>query len=79
MDCTQCIKSQELKELDKRVQKLESDTRLQNYQYEQIMGTLAEVKKDVLEIKNIPNKRWDVIITGIISAVVGCIMALVLK
>lgn len=79
MDCTQCVKSQELKELDKRVQKLESDTRLQNYQYEQIMGTLAEVKKDVLEIKNIPNKRWDVIITGIISAVVGCIMALVLK
>lgn len=79
MDCTQCVKSQELKELDKRVQKLESDTRLQNYQYEQIMGTLAEVKKDVLEIKNIPNKRWDVIITGIISAIVGCVMALVLK
>lgn len=79
MDCTQCIKSQELKELDKRVQKLESDTRLQNYQYEQIMGTLAEVKKDVLEIKNIPNKRWDVVITGIISAIVGCVMALVLK
>lgn len=79
MDCTQCVKSQELKELDKRVQKLESDTRLQNYQYEQIMGTLAEVKKDVLEIKNIPNKRWDVVITGIISAIVGCVMALVLK
>lgn len=79
MDCTKCIKEQEFRELERRVQKVESDNRLQTYQYEQIMKTLEEVKVDVTEMKNIPNKRWDVVITGIISAVVGCIMALVLK
>lgn len=79
MDCVKCIKEQEFRELERRVQKVESDNRLQTYQYEQIMKTLEEVKCDVTEMKNIPNKRWDVIITGVISAVVGCIMALVLK
>lgn len=79
MDCTKCIKEQEFKELERRVQKVESDNRLQTYQYEQIMKTLEEVKVDVTEMKNIPNKRWDVVITGIISAIVGCVMALVLK
>lgn len=68
-----------IQRLRKRVQKVESDNRLQTYQYEQIMKTLEEVKCDVTEMKNIPNKRWDVIITGIISAVVGCVMALILK
>ena len=79
MDCVKCIKEQEFKELERRVQKVESDNRLQTYQYEQIMKTLEEVKADVTEMKNIPNKRWDVVITGIISAIVGCVMALVLK
>lgn len=79
MDCTKCIKEQEFRELERRVQKVESDNRLQTYQYEQIMKTLEEVKVDVTEMKNIPNKRWDVVITGIISAIVGCVMALVLK
>lgn len=70
--CNNCESLKELKEvvenINKRVVDLESDKKLQTFQYEQILKTLEELKTDINELKDKPNKRWDLIITGLISA-----------
>ena len=65
--------------IDKRVIDLESDKKLQTFQYEQILKTLEELKSDISELKDKPSKRWDLIITGLISAAVAYFASLFLK
>lgn len=65
--------------LDKRIIDLETDKKLQTFQYEQILKTLEELKSDISELKDKPSKRWDLIITGLISAAVAYFASLFLK
>lgn len=63
------------KELEKRVSKIEGDKQLQEFQYKTIMETLQELKTDVKELKETPSRRWDLIITGSITAIIGALVA----
>lgn len=63
------------KELEKRVIKIEGDKQLQEFQYKTIMETLQELKIDVKELKETPSRRWDLIITGSITAIIGALVA----
>ncbi len=82
-NCSNCEALKELKitieNLSQRVIDLESDKKLQTFQYEQILKTLEELKTDINELKDKPNKRWDLIVTGLISAAVAYFASLFVK
>ena len=60
-----------------RLSKLEGDRQLQAFQYDTIIKSIQEIKDDIRELKATPAKRWDVIITGAITAVVGGLIAFI--
>ena len=68
-----------IKELEKRVTELESNSKVQNFQFRIIMDSLQELKNDLKEIKSKPSKRWDLIITTAITGIVGWLIGSVLK
>lgn len=70
---------QELKNHEKRLSDIEGDRKLQLYQYESIMQCMSEMKLDIKEIKERPIKKWDLIITGIISACIGYFVKTIFK
>ena len=69
---------EEHKQLENRITELEKDKRLSEYQYKQIMETLKEVQADVRDLKTVPGKRWDLIITSGITALIGGLIAFIL-
>lgn len=68
-----------IKELEKRVTELESNSKVQSFQFRIIMDSLQELKTDLKEIKSKPSKRWDLIITTAITGIVGWLIGSVLK
>lgn len=67
-----------------RLEALENERGRTDEQYKNIMSDIADLKgqyKEILarldELKQQPAKRWDTVITGCISAIVGGVMALV--
>ena len=62
---------QDLKAHEKRLADIESDKKLQLYQYESIMKCMSEMKADIKEIKERPIEKWDLIIASLLSACVG--------
>ena len=68
-----------IKELEKRVTELESNSKVQSFQFRIIMDSLQELKNDLKEIKSKPSKRWDLIITTAITGIVGWLIGSVLK
>lgn len=86
MNCQECNHSriieelrEQVKEQENRIRKIEEDRKLQNYQYEQIMESLKELKVEVGEIKDKPKQYWGTIITSVITAVVAFLMATILR
>ena len=71
--------SRSIKELEKRVSELESNSKVQNFQFRIIMDSLQELKNDLKDIKAKPSKRWDLIITTAITGIVGWLIGSVLK
>ena len=71
--------STSIKELEKRVSELESNSKVQSFQFRIIMDSLQELKNDLKEIKSKPSKRWDLIITTAITGIVGWLIGSVLK
>ena len=69
---------EEHKQLENRITELEKDKRLSEFQYKQIMETLKEVQADVRDLKTVPGKRWDLIITSGITALIGGLIAFIL-
>ena len=68
--------------LDERVKDMEMSKQKTEYQYEQIMDTLKKLNeqtipnltKQIQELKNKPAERYNLIVTSIISAIVGGIV-----
>lgn len=86
MNCQECNSSKVIEELkerikdqEQRLRKIEEDRKLQNYQYEQIMQTLKDLKLDVNEIKDKPNKYIGSIITSLITGVIAFLVATILN
>lgn len=65
--------------IDERLRVIEQDKTLNDYQFKQIMDILESLQKDINELKEKPAKRWDLIITGIITAIISFIMAIILN
>lgn len=72
---------------EKRIQQIERSKEKTDFQYEQIMKTLETLNKDTIpkltkeieELKNKPVKRYDQVITGLISAIIGGIVGFVVN
>lgn len=66
-------------EQEKRIQLMERSKEKTDFQYEQIMEmlrtlnekTIPDLTKQIQEIKDKPNQRYNTVITSIISAIVG--------
>lgn len=67
------------KALEKRVSEIEGNRQLQDFQYKTIIENIQEMKQDIKEMKETPSKRWDLVITGIITAIVGGLIAIVIN
>jgi len=76
-----------LLEMNTNIQKLAEQTKsqkedLQNFKVD-IKEDINEVKSDIKDLKEKPGKRWDLIVTAIISAVatglVGSLLAILIK
>ena len=76
-----------IRDHEKRIQQIERSKEKTDFQYEQIMKTLETLNKDTIpkltkeieELKNKPVKRYDQVITGLISAIVGGIVGFVVN
>lgn len=68
-----------INEQEKRIQLIERSKEKTDFQYEQIMEmlrtlnekTIPDLTKQIQEIKDRPNQRYNTVITSIISAIVG--------
>lgn len=67
-----------------RIEALENERGRTEEQYKNIMADISDLKgqyKEILarldELKQQPAKRWETVVTGCISAIVGGVMALV--
>ena len=65
--------------LEERVRLIEQNKNLQEYQFNQIMETLAIMQNDIKELKEKPAKRWDLVITGLITSTITLLMAYITK
>lgn len=65
--------------LEERVRIIEQNKNLQEYQFNQIMETLAIMQNDIKELKEKPAKRWDLVITGLITSTITLLMAYITK
>jgi len=61
-----------------RLRELEKSDAVQNEQYDTIMDTLGEVKKNTEELKAQPAKRWEKMMDKIISTAFGAIVMYIL-
>lgn len=76
-----------LKEIDERVKDMEMSKQKTEYQYTQIMETLNKLNdqtipnltKQIQELKNKPAERYYLIVTSIISAVIGGIATFIVN
>lgn len=73
--------------LDGRVKDIEMTKQKTEYQYEQIMETLKKLNeqtipnltKQIQELKNKPAERYNLIVTSIISAIVGGMVTFIIN
>ena len=65
--------------LEERVRLIEQNKNLQEYQFNQIMETLGVMQNDIKELKEKPAKRWDLVITGLITSTITMVMAYIMK
>ena len=86
MNCQECNNSriieelrEQVKEQEQRIRKIEEDRKLLNYQHEQVMHMLKELKLDVEAIKDKPNKYIATAITSVITGIIAFILAIILK
>lgn len=68
-----------LDKLEERIRNIEKDKNLNEYQFKQIMNTLEDLQKDIAELKEKPSKRWELIITGVITFAVSFFMSVIFK
>lgn len=69
----------EVREHEKRIAEIEKNHSVQEYQYKTIMETLTEMKRDIIDLKSTPSKRWDLIVAGIISSIIAFIASVTLN
>ena len=60
----------EIKEDLKSLEHLKEASIKGEVQYENIISSLKEIKKDIQQIKDKPNKYWDTVITVILTALI---------
>lgn len=61
-----------------RIEKVDVAQARIDTQYASIMATLGKVEAAIEELKSKPARRWDTIITSVITGVVGFLIAFVL-
>lgn len=72
---------EDIKNLEKRVSKIEMTKEKTDYQYEEIMKaldklnniTIPNLMTEINALKDKPAKRYDQVVTGLIGAIVGAI------
>lgn len=69
---------EELKTHEKRLNNIEQDKKLQIFQYETIMKAMSEMKSDIKEIKGQSSKKFDLIISTIITATLSSGVTLII-
>lgn len=70
---------EELKESTKVLTTLAAAVERMSVKQEWTNQTVNTIKTDLEEIKAKPAKRWDIVVTAIITAVVGVVIGLLLK
>lgn len=69
------LKSKDHTEIFTRLNNLEKSSATLSAYYENISAKLTEVAANVTIIKDRPTKRWDTIVTAIITGIVGFMLA----
>lgn len=60
--------------IEERLATLEGDKKLQNFQYETILKALDEINLDIKTLKETPSKRWDIIVTSVLTGIVAFVI-----
>lgn len=62
--------------LEKKVTEIVAKEELNAYKFDQIMEALDNVNKKMDEIAKVPKNRWELVITTIITGLVGGLVAM---
>lgn len=81
------VSREEFSKLEERVRNIEVDNKLFVYQYKDIKETLGVIKQDIDELKETDGQNWrrtksvilDKALTGVLGAIMGGILALIIK
>lgn len=65
--------------IEERLASLEGDKKLQNFQYETILKALDEINLDIKTLKETPSKRWDIIVTSVLTGIVAFVITYITK
>ena len=90
MPCEICINEERIKRLEDdsirntethrkfydQLEQCRTNDAVTGERYQTILTTMAEMKSDIAEMKGKPAKRWDSVITSLISGIVGVLVGL---
>lgn len=65
--------------LKEELAELKTDRRVNEIQFKTILEVITEIKLDLKEMKETPNKRWELIISAIISTTIAFLISFLLK
>ncbi len=90
MNCETCMNEERIKRLEDdcirntethrkfydQLEQCRTNDAVTSERYSQILKTMEEMKSDIAEMKNKPARRWDSIVTSLISGIVGVLVGL---
>jgi hypothetical protein len=71
--------SDQHKEFYNEIHRIDTAQAVSNRDYANILSTLAAIQSDLQAIKEKPAKRWDTIISSVITAIVAFVMGYLLR
>lgn len=77
MEC--CNQEERIRGIEKQLADIDKKVAISETNYGNILITMTEIKCDLKSLKGIPAKRWENIITSVITATIAFVIGYVLK
>ncbi len=77
MVCEECKNEKRIKDIEDNIIKCMLNDAVTSERYQTILKSMTKMESDIADIKSTPRKRWDAVITGLITGIVGLLIGLI--